>query len=416
MVENFKEKQDVISTSEYAKEWTENSPDSKLSNIRSILNNPKIQSIKEVQILKQEIKKRDYRSFQKIVWVPYHRCDGKIWKETVEYLNNYVYRLRWKNNTVMSVMDSIQKVGVWNTIDTLAIQKNEKEYIDKYETLNFTEYKKIFSWRDKIQQWQVWDCYLVSSIIELANAQHFDTLMRTSIQRLKWMNWDLWYQVKIPLWNPGWRKILIKDSELSVAQIRWNVWYKLLEIAYAKNRVRKNDKQWNRYYPITPQEFKKVAWWVLTEALTTFLGKKNITFSKYRIKKGPSETLPWWNKYIKQWLEKLNSWQKEEIVRFLKNYQPKIWNKFVELFSWQWESDRKLYTIWWKTLYRKHAYSLTKIEKTKEWEIKSITVLNPWNSARWDWKQYLTFSLDEFFKAFSSMSCGTINTSTFLNA
>ena len=67
MVETLRTNQDSMVTSESAKNWTEKSPNSKLKNINFVLDDAKIQKIKEVKNLKDKIKRREYRSLQKIV-------------------------------------------------------------------------------------------------------------------------------------------------------------------------------------------------------------------------------------------------------------------------------------------------------------------------------------------------------------
>lgn len=318
---------------------------------------------------------------------------GSKQKITTDTLRNMP---RWK-------IDDNTLGFVQNGMDRFNIQRREDEYLAQHEKMSEGEYNRLFSGKERLKQWQFWDCYLVSWINELARAQHFDTLMRTSIQRMKRSNWDIWYQIQIPLWEPSWRKILIKNSELSIAKIKWSDWYKLLELAYAKNR-RPNNRGWNKYSPITHEEFAKIKWWWPHEVLEKFLGKKNIWFSDFGTMKNYSS----WKT-----LSQSSEGAKKEIYNFLKNYNPQIWNKFVSLASLHWSSDWKSYVIWWKTLYRKHAYSITWIKKEK-WEVKSITVLNPWNS----WgagKNYQDFTVDEFFQAFSAMWCWTINRQTFLD-
>ena len=344
------------------------------------------------------------------MWVPYNRCDWKLWNESLDYFNNYVNKICQKHNVSLSTQNSLWslKADVWrieNAVDTSRIQRNEAKYLATHETMNQNEYNKLFSGKEKLQQWQIGDCYLVSWIHELVRAQHFDTLMRTSFQRMRRSNWDLWYQIKIPLWEPSWRKILIKNSELKVAKINWNAWFKLLELAYAKNKLRKNDKQWNVYSPITPAEFSKIKWWWTHEVLTTFLWKNNIGFSDFWTMKNYGN-----NKTLSQ----SSSNAKKEIHNFLKNYNPSIGNRFVSLASLPGSSDSNSYTVWWKKIYRRHAYSLTWVKKDSKWEIKSITVLNPWN-AQWAWKNYQDFTLNEFFNSFSAMSCGKVKTQNFLN-
>ena len=409
MVETLRNGRDSMITSEYAKNWTEKSQNSKLKTINSILNESKIQEINEVKNLKNIIKNREYRSLQKMIWVPYNKCDWKLWNESLDYFKNYINKLAKErhlftqtNNDLSSLLWNFDIWQYENFEDTLRIQNNGRQYLARHETISWAEYNKLFSGKENLQQWQLGDCYLVSWINELARAQHFDTLMRTSIQRKKRNNWELWYQIKIPLWEPSWRKILLKDSEISVAKIKWNTWYKLLELAYAKNKLRKNDRNGNRYYPITSSELKRISWWWTKEVLQSFLGKQNIWFNDF-----------WYNDK-KEPLSKLSWTQKNEIHNFLKHYNPSIWNKFVSLSSLSWSNDTESYIVWWKKIYRKHAYSLTWVKKNSRWEIVSIRVLNPWN-AQWTWKNYQDFTLNEFYSAFSAMSCGKIKIQNFLD-
>ena len=340
-------KEESLITSEYAINWTEKSPNSKLKMISSILNNQKLSKIIEVRKLKDKIVNRKFRDFQKLVWVPFNRCDWKLWAESLSYFKNFIDRITKQNRTFTQTNSYLSSLhwNIWqieNLSDTLQIQHNEAQYLASYETMSQGEYNKLFSWRDRLQQWQLWDCYLVSGINELARAQHFDTLMRTSIQRVRWKDGSgSWYQIKIPLWEPSWRKILFKDSELSVAKIRWNIWYRLLELAYAKNKLRKNDRKWNKYRPITSAELEGIRWWWTKEVLETFLWKRNISFNTF------------WDWDRKEPLHKMPWLIKNQITWFLKNYVPSIWNKFVSLSSIWWESDTKQYTVWWKIMYHK---------------------------------------------------------------
>lgn len=410
MVEILRSNQDALVTSEYAKKWTETSPNSKLNVINWILWDSKISRITEVKILKNLILSHNYRKFQKSVWVPNNRCDWKLWNESLSYFKNYINKIKQQNNNTLQVNSNLLSLGqdIWiiqNQADTLNIQHNEAQYLASHETMSQNEYDRLFSGKERLQQWQLWDCYLVSGINQLARAQHFDTLMRTSIQRMKRANWDLWYQIKIPLGEPSWRKILLKDAELPVAKINWNKWYKLLELAYAKNKLRKNDRQWNRYSPITPWEFAKIEWGWTHEVLTTFLGKNNIGFSDF-----------WTQKNYKEWklLSQSSNQAKTEMYNFLKNYNPSIWNKFVSLASLKWASDKISYTVWKNTLYYKHAYSLSWVTKDSSGNITSIRVLNPWNK-QWAWKNYQDFTPQEFFNSFSAMQCWKVKTKTFLD-
>jgi hypothetical protein len=65
--EVLRKSNDTLITSEYSKDWTEKSPNSKLNTINSILNDKRIQNIKKIKELKVKIKNREYRSLQKTV-------------------------------------------------------------------------------------------------------------------------------------------------------------------------------------------------------------------------------------------------------------------------------------------------------------------------------------------------------------
>ena len=293
-----------------------------------------------------------------------------------------------------------------NIIDYVNIRNHEISYLSQHEKMSESEYNTLFSWKDQLQQWQIWDCYLVSWINELACAQSFDGLIRTSIRRVKRNNWDLWYEIQLPLWKTEWRKILIKKSELNVAKIRWKNcdWYRLLELAYAKNR-RPNNAEWNKYSPITGAEFAKIEEWFTPEVLEKFLWKNTIKFNHF-----------WDKKWSTEPLSKLSASKKKQIIWFLKNYSPSIWNQTLSLWSLHknGKNDNNSYKVWNNILYYKHAYSVTKVNVDKgTWEVKSIRILNPWNTS-WPWKKYQDLTIDEFFNAFHCMSYWKIDTSRLL--
>ena len=281
-----------------------------------------------------------------------------LWKIKNE-LNTLEWSIHWRQANKPRVNIHDPDGALANLIQHHSIEQSEIRYLANHETMGEEEYNQLFAWKDQLQQWQLGDCYLVSWINQLSHAQHFDTLMRTSLKRVKRVDWSKWYQVQIPLWEPSWRKILIKDLELGVAMIKWKPWFKLLELAYAKNKLRKNDAYWNRYRPITKEELKKINWWRTHEVLQTFLGKQNIWFSDYwtlakNFRKGkPLNQLPQAKKY--------------DILNYLKKYDSSIWNKFISLASLPWWSDQHSYTVWWKTIYYRHAYSISWIKKDSQW-------------------------------------------------
>ena len=151
MVETLRQQKWELSTSEYAKKWTEKSPNSKLEQINNILSNPKLKDIKEIWTLKTKIAKREYRDVQKMLWISYNRCDWKLWKESLDYLNNYVNKLiqeknttDWTNSVLWRLRNNVSwwRDGItWNNwnwkiswhyenlTDTINIQHNEAQYL-----------------------------------------------------------------------------------------------------------------------------------------------------------------------------------------------------------------------------------------------------------------------------------------------
>ncbi len=418
MVENlkFRIEKPNSKTSEYAKNWTEHHPNSKLREINSILNSTKSKQAKELKVL---INKREYKQFQEKIWITsFKDLDWKLWPGTFLYFKNYIQKFestndvykdtskKLKNFKSRDFKDYVHKPGYQELSDTAKIHKASKEYLSKHESMSEAEYNKIFSWKEQLAQWQLGNCYLVSGLFELANTQYFDTLMRTSISRVQFKDWASWYNIRIPLWEPDGRDILIKDSEIKISSIKWNIGYKLLELAYVKNK-RKNNKAWNKYAPVNQWEMRSINWWSVENALSTFLGKNNIWFSNFW-------TLPIW----KQWktLASASNQQKTEITNYLKNFNWKVWNRFTSLVtapSPKWDSES--FNVWWKTFWKGHAYALNSVEKDWSWKITHINVKNPWNNPNKPWGSNLALSLNEFFRAFSYVWVWKIKVDTFLD-
>ena len=396
-------------TSEVAKKWTETSPKSKLNIIKSKLNSNQAKELKNL------INRREYRDFQKKIWITsFHDLDWKLWSRTLEYFNNYINKhtqesatKKATNQKLNDLKDYVHKPEFQQLSESGRIHQNAREYLSKHESLSEAQYNKIFSWKEQLWQWQIWNCYLVSWLIELSNTQYFDTLMRTSITRVQFKDdKSLWYNIRIPLWEPNGRDILIKDFEINSAKIRWNIGYKLLEIAYVKNK-RVNNRNWNRYSPVTEWEYQWTAWWSTDEALMTFLGRNNIWFSNFG-------TFPIW----KSWrtLSSASQRQKTEITNYLKNFNWKIWNKFTSLAtapSPKW--DRESFRVWWNTFWKNHAYALSSVEKDSRWNISYVNVKNPWNNRRTAWWSNSKLTLNEFFNTFSYVWAWKIKVDTFLD-
>ena len=199
---------------------------------------------------------------------------------------------------------------------------------------------------------------------------------------------------------------MIKDSELSSAKIIWNIWYKLLEIAYVKNR-RPNSKAWNKYAPVTEEEYKRTAGWWMKEVFDTFLWKSNINFNTF------------WDKMRATPLRDIPQNQLSQLVWFLQNYNPSTWDKYVSLSSLWWKSDRRQYTVWQNPtpINFGHAYCLSSVDKDSNGKILQVNLTNPRNDkySWWPWLADISLSLPEFLAAFSYISVWHIKADTFLD-
>jgi hypothetical protein len=421
-----------LTTSEAAKKWTETSPKSTLNKVNSKLSSAKSNEAKE---LKDLISKREYKDFQKKIWMKsYYDLDWKIWPKTYSTFLNYLEKFERTNETIHETdeelnnlrddiqdnnddyseleqvfQDYVHRPEYQQLTDYARIHKNAREYLSEHESIDEHIYNGLFSGKESIRQWRIWNCYLVSWIMELANADYFDTLMRTSISRVRFKDdWELWYNIRIPLWEPNGRDILIKDTELPRAKLVWNIGYQLLEIAYVKNR-RPNNKNWNKYAPVSEWEYQNTVWGSTGEVLQTFLGKNNIWFCNF-----------WSYDVIKKkdTLSSLDQNRKTEITNFFKHYNWTIWNSFAFLATapWaQWQWDTESFLVWWNRFYHNHAYALQSVEKDWMWNVSRINIRNPWNDQRRDWTWDLSLTMNDFFNAFSYIEVWRIKADTFLD-
>lgn len=428
-----------LTTSEAARRWTETSPRSKLVDIAEKLAN---YNWDDAEDLRKLIENWDYREFQKRIWIKWFKdLDWKLWPKTLDFFNNYLgetrenYKVKEKTDKKLkNLQDSIQiqfdndiqydfqdrthkpkhqdfqdyvhRPEFQQLTDSAKIHKNAKEYLSRHESLSEDMYNRLFSWKESLQQWQIWNCTMVTALIELSNTQYFDTLVRTSISRVQFKDDNsTWYNIRLPLWEPNGRDILIKDSELDTAKINWSIGYKLLEIAYVKSR-RLNNTEWNKYSPVTEWEYTSIVWLSVEEAFRTFIGKNNIWFSNFG-------TFPIW----KNWktLAEASESQKTEMTNYLKNYNWNIWNSFTCLTtapSPRWDAES--FEVSWKTFWKNHAYALDSVEKDSNWDISYINVKNPWNNNEL-WGSSSRLTLDEFFKTFSYMWVWKVKIDTFLD-
>ncbi len=292
--------------------------------------------------------------------------------------------------------------AIKDKLDSNDINKKSETYLKNNETLKKEDFNRLFSGKEKIRQGRLWDCYLITTINILSRSHIFEPLIRTSVRIVQWG-----YTIRLPLWEPHGKTISIKNSELDAAAVQGNIWYKILEIAYAKQTTGESI--------ITKDSIQKIRGGRASKALQTLVGKNNIGFTTLcgLTKKDlasnsasliSSETdsqnlpIPYSPKQISQ------------VKNTLKNYQLAHWTKFIAVSSYPAESDQHFYKIEGKQIFYKHAYAVLWVEKDSKGNISRVLIQNPWNmddknkpnNGKWNF----SLSFENFLKAFPLMDIG----------
>ena len=286
--------------------------------------------------------------------------------------------------------------------DSRDINNKSETYLKNNETLKQKDFNRLFSGKENIRQGRLWDCYLITTINILSRSQIFEPLIRTSVRIVQWG-----YTIRLPLWEPHGKTISIKNSELGAAAVQGNIWYKILEIAYAKQTTGESI--------MTKDSIQKIRGGRPSKALQTLVGKNNIGFT----------TL--WGYYKKDLASNSTSlissetdsqnlpipYSTKEIIQVkntLENYQLARWTKFIAVSSYPGESDQHFYKIEGKQIFYKHAYAVLWVEKDSKGNISRVHIQNPWNkddknkpnNGKWNF----SLSFENFLKAFPRMDIG----------
>ena len=280
------------------------------------------------------------------------------------------------------------------------LNKNSLEHVKNIQNI---KYGDLFKKKENIQQAKgFWNCYLVSSLITLSNTPFFETLMKSYIKRAEFKTWGWGYIVKLPLGEPYGREIFIKDGELNNSKVEWEIGYKILEIAYLKNR---RPNAGNDYPPLTQEEYQNSIGWRMQEALQKFFWKKNLNFCTFGSTNSRNHD---------QRLSSANPKAKEKIEETLKNYDASHGYTFIELITGASQNgDQDSFTVNGKTFYHSHAYAFQSIEKDSKGNIKSITVKNQRNDSKKTWGTSISLTYQEFLNTFSIMGLVTLKQEKF---
>lgn len=264
----------------------------------------------------------------------------------------------------------------------------ENLYRTIYKKLSFKNYQELFKWLKNLKQWYLGNCYFIVAIKNLARSKYFDTLMMTSVERTGKESFNLY----MPLWEPWWMKISITSEDLKATTIWWPLWYKILEIWFAKYLLFKKKIINTPDFVMAGELMKKMEVWSPWETMMSLLWPKSFI-----------------NKCIRN-----EASNRLRIINWLRNYDPKnLWTISATSKFKEWKTDKNCYEVWWETVYYGHAYCICGIEK--EWDIiKSITLENPWNRDNKKWWRKIKLSIEDFLNSFSLINFGHM-TDNFLN-
>lgn len=265
---------------------------------------------------------------------------------------------------------------------------NEGLYLSTFKKLSYEDYQDMFRWLKNLKQWTLGDCYLVAAIKNIARSKYFDVLMMTSLE----MSGDDSFNLYMPLWEPKWLKVRINSKDLESASVHWSIWYKILEVWFAKYLLFKEGLIDNTNITMTNTLMKKIESWSAWDAMLTLLWPKS--FSNVRLTDDAKNRLT--------------------ILNYLYSFDPKnLWSISVTSKIKKWKNDKKFYKIWWQTIYYGHAYNICSVEKN--WDtIEYVTLENTWNTDKKEWWKDITLSVADFLDCFSFVNVGK-TTCNFLN-
>lgn len=218
MVETLKTNSNLLETSNTAKEWTEQSQNSKLNNIKSLINNSNNENVKRLSDL---IKKREYKKFQKEIWAT--PLDGKLWAWSFDFLKAYENKEQQINTQLSSTQNVETKLKT--EITTTSTSPEAQEWTESAPKSKLNDIKEL------LQNSENTKIIKLSTMIE--NGQY------TEFQQELWItpaDWKLWgaslYKLETFIENalqeqmmqPGevWNKNERKEFGKNQQRLTWN--------------------------------------------------------------------------------------------------------------------------------------------------------------------------------------------------
>ena len=260
----------------------------------------------------------------------------------------------------------------------------ETFYLSMCRKLSDEDYKDMFKWLKNLEQWNFGNCYFVIALKTLARSKYFDTLIKTSLEK----NGDNSFNLYMPLWEPWWNKITVSSEDLKASTIRWPIWYKILEVWFAKYLL---FKEWiipNADIIMTDGLMNKMRSWSTWNAMMSLLWQEN---------------------FVNKSIENHTINRRGKIMKWLNNYDPKnLWTMFVASKVKEWKTDKNFYEVWGERIYYNHAYSVCGVEK--DWnKITNIILDNPWNDENKIWWSKIKLGVNDFLNSFYIVNIGHIN-------
>ena len=257
--------------------------------------------------------------------------------------------------------------GVQNQIGENYKNKNYDNQQDKEKTIEIWSYTlskkdfdEYFKWDDFRQQ-SVGDCWLLSFMDWLTGLSNYEKLIRQSVIIDKKWN-DIAFNIRLPLWCPDWKVYDINiddyspqitiDGDITELVSTSIIWIHALLHAFGQKLT------WQRKF-----DFYDLDSWHSSEAI--------------------HKLIYWMKSYSNNWLwiTKLTldiSWYKKDLNNLLNLFDPKKHILSVSVLQWYWYSD--ISKIWYFNQ-SNHSINVERVNKDKDWNIKSIKLSNPYDAS-----------------------------------
>ena len=418
---------------QYVLKWTKDVYNYRVEDIYFI----KSLTIEELKEIEKKSKKLGFRWFNNYTLKALHNISEGVFNYCVE--NNI--------NNAADINKVKAMYSIWDRKSLKEYIQRKNNYLEENKLLSDEKFEEYFWWKWKyskheIYQWDIWLCYLYSWLQILKKMNGFDVLVQTNLKET-----DYWRMVRYPFSTWNWIKVN-KDEIDKTVEIPWEdwkmhevyinsiwdyQWFKILEIAYIKNKLL-NMKQWwkkikswtgkedNPYdIEINSKNLTKVEWWKTIRSLKELLWEESI----YEWLIEANHIIP-----IAKRLEKCRA--PENIVKNAKKHAKETENRIDKIFDlyWtgfisielgvkpydipHWEWIRPIELDWvqliidnvnivdkqWNPISKEnlhipdgtytkegpkirifpgHAYSVEKCYIDKNWE-KRVWVVNPWHT------------------------------------